>query len=468
MNKNLWILTEERPKIKVIATILEYFAKDYKSACFIDNIRIIPILDEKGAFTFIYEVKGLDSKIVNKIYLITVSGKSSFIDFLIFYQKKQPNEKDSPIYAIEETKTDDSESRNTGILQRATKFVYLNFYYPKIKKILLYNIKIQRKKTVSKTSIFGTRCLLTLGVEIIGGSECNKNLAPFNSIDDIITEREKIRPPPKGNAPIQIKKGENKITISGRLVKNNSLSHDPNIGALTLISATLRKLGWDKEIEITMHGLNQTQITGNNKFIKIAEKLCITLASLTLPQAIPNKLYWYYEKKSEKLVTIFLHIAVENFSHGFSIYENHAGCERGYFITKKGDHIVVEKYQNKCLYKQGNKNQIIHIPDIVLVDDNLKEIINIEGKIYTKRCQGIKELNNFDAFELLYIKKYYQEYDIIRTLVLYGSLEVKIGETKVSFLLNENGAIFINCSSPNIFKEAIKNLKDYWEIKPSC
>ena len=43
-NKNLWILTEERPKQEVIKGILIMFAKDNKLACFIDTIRILPIL----------------------------------------------------------------------------------------------------------------------------------------------------------------------------------------------------------------------------------------------------------------------------------------------------------------------------------------------------------------------------------------------------------------------------------------
>ena len=43
-NKILWILTEERPKREVIANILMIFAKDHKIACFIDTIRILPIL----------------------------------------------------------------------------------------------------------------------------------------------------------------------------------------------------------------------------------------------------------------------------------------------------------------------------------------------------------------------------------------------------------------------------------------
>ena len=51
---------------------------------------------------------------------------------IVFYQNHEPKTSDTPIYAIEETKTDDSESRNTGIFQRASKFVYIEYYYPNI------------------------------------------------------------------------------------------------------------------------------------------------------------------------------------------------------------------------------------------------------------------------------------------------------------------------------------------------
>jgi hypothetical protein len=36
--KNLWLLTEERPKKEVIATIFQKFAKDFRYAVFIDTI----------------------------------------------------------------------------------------------------------------------------------------------------------------------------------------------------------------------------------------------------------------------------------------------------------------------------------------------------------------------------------------------------------------------------------------------
>ncbi len=464
MTKNLWILTEERPKPDIIGQIFERFAKDYKSACFINKIRILPVLSDDGVFTFTYEVKGLDSKIVDNVYLKIVSGNSSFVDFLIFYQENLPTKVDVPIYAIEETKTDDSESRNTGIFQRATKFVYIEYHYPNIKKIMLYNLQRKQKEVATPTNIFGTRCLLTLGVEIMGKHQDNSIMKPFSSIDEVIKLKNDMRKPPRGNVPINLIKSDDKIQISGRLWKSGSLAHDPNIGALTLISATLRELGWNKKIEITQHGLDQDQIKPNNKFIKIANRFKISLEELTTPISAEREDYWHYEVNSEKLGTIFIHIVVENFSKGMSVYENHAGCERGYFITSKGEHLTVQKYLDKAAYKAGDKKQIIHIPDLVIIDFSRTKIINIEGKQYRTMLQGIKDLDNFDAFEDFYIKKYYPNHKIIRTVVLYGGTDTEIEKIEVSFLLNKNGNLVISCSAPEIFKESINNLKDYWNI----
>ena len=88
MPKTLWILTEERPKKEVLQVIFRKFAADYNLAIFIDTIRIFPILvDDK--FTFTYEITGFRCNKINKFYLKTVSGHSSFVDFLIFYQTKK-------------------------------------------------------------------------------------------------------------------------------------------------------------------------------------------------------------------------------------------------------------------------------------------------------------------------------------------------------------------------------------------
>lgn len=460
---NLWILTEERPKKEVLQTIFEYFAKDHNCGFFGDSIRIIPLLNKDKTFSFTYEVIGFKCAKVNRVYIKTVSGSSSFTDFLIFYQEKQPIVTDTPLYAIEETKTDDSESRNTGVYQRCSKFVFIKSFYPETKLIMLYALQINQKDKPTETNIFGTRMLLTIGVEILGKKLDSEIFKPFTSLEEFIAAKASMRRPPQGNIPILIEKKSDKlIQVSGRLYKSDGLSHDPNIGALSIISAVLRKLGWKEDIVITQHGLEQKHVGKKNKFVQIANVLNIGLDGLTVPRATLPEDYWHYEIQGEKLGTIFIHLVVENFTESYSIFENHAGCEKGYFVTKQGEHLALEKYADKEKYKSGDKNQIIFIPDLVLLDIAETEVITIEGKKYEFRQNGIDELNNYDIFDERYLKPYYPEYKIVRTVVLYGSNNEKIAEIEVGFLLNANGKIVLGIKAPKLFTRAINNLFDYW------
>lgn len=445
----------------MLATIFRKFAKDYGFAVFIDTIRIFPIL-ENDKFIFTYEVTGFRCNKVNRVFVKTVSGNSSFIDFLIFYQEHEPTHKDQPIYAIEETKTDDKESRNTGVYQRCSKFVFVNNYFPNIKKIMLYNLQIEQKEKPTDTYIFGTKLLLTFGVEILGKKLDEEIFTPFKSINEIISFKDNMRKAPKGNVPIILTKLKDRIEISGRLFKGGGLSHDPNIGALSIISAVLRKLGWNKKIVITQHGLKQEHVGKTNKFILIANKLNILLYGLKIPKAEMNKNYWRYDLDGEKLGTIFIHLVVENFTNGYSIFENHAGSEKGYFIPLEGDPIPLAKYKNREKYKSGDKSEIIHIPDLVLLDLSNKIVIDIEGKKYQFRKKGIEELALYDAFDKIYVKKQYPKFKITRTVVLYGSEENEIIEIEVGFLLNQKGQLILGVKAPKLFKEAIKNLLDFW------
>jgi len=463
MKNNLWILTEEKPKKEVLRVIFDKFAKDNHFAVFIDTLRILPVLNN-GNFTFLYEVRGFHCEKIEKVFIKTISGTSSFTDFLVFCQEKEPVVTDTPIYAIEETKTDDSESRNTGVYQRCSKFVFIENYYSSVDKIMLYNLRIKQKEKPTSTYIFGTRLLLTLKVEILGKKLDWNIFKPFRTIDELIEFKSKMRKAPKGNIPININKYEDRIEVSGRLYKAGGLSHDPNIGALSIISAVLRKLGWQKEIVITEHGLSQTQIGRTNKFIQIANKLRISLKGLQLPNATIHSDYWKYDTEGEKLGTIFIQLVVENFTQGQSIFENHAGSEKGYFITSDGKYIPLAKYMDRIKYKAGDKLQIINIPDLILIDFDRNEIINIEGKKYSFRKKGISGLANYNFIEKNYILKYYPKFKIIRTVVLTGSNEEKIIEIEVGFLLNQNGKLVLGIKAPDLFKEAIKNLIDFWLI----
>lgn len=478
---NLWILTEERPKIEVLEFIIKRFVGDSKMCAFMDNLRILPIV-ENSIFSFCYEIIGIRSNQIAKIYLEIISGASSFVDYLVFFQKHKPTLQDIPCYLIEETKTDDSESRNTGVYQRISKFVYANNFYPESKKIMFYNLKVTQKAKPTKTSLFGTRILRTLDVEIVGKKfqKDDEILKPFSSIDELVIFKSQMRKAPKGNVPIEIKICNSKfeanvdnnvssylhlckIQISARLEKGGRLAHDPNIGAISGIAAALRKLGFMGQIEITSHGLKQEQIGSKNKFLQIANLLNISLKELHIPKTELPSQYWHYEKESEKLATIFIHLLVENFSSGKSIFENHAGCEKGYFITSNNEHIPLQKYENKKLYKSGVKNAKVFIPDLILLDPKNLEIINIEGKTYDNRHNGIEELKNYDFIENRYIKKYYHDYKVIRSVVLYGGHGNKIIEIEIGFLLNANGEMILGIKAPKLFIDSLANLLDFWK-----
>lgn len=463
MPKTLWILTEERPKKEVIGQILNKFIKGQKISAFFDTLRIIPILDKSSQFTSTYKIVGLTSPAVENVYLSIISGNSSFVDYLIYFQDKKPTALDRPLFAIEETKTDDSESRNTGVFQRATKFVYLDVFYPGLDSTMLYNLQIKQKAEPTQTNIFGTRCFRTLGVQFMGKTDSEASLNAWKSIDELLEYKAQMKKPPAGNVPILIKKsGKDLITISGRLVKQGGLAHDPNIGALSLIAATLRKLGWTKRIQITHHGLSARMVRPANKFVQIANHLNLEIEGIPVPKATFPDNYWRYESTGEKLGTIFLHLAVEEFSSGFAIYENHAGCERGYFYTADGKPIAVGKRlldDDGYMAKDAEK---IAIPDLVVIDPARKEIINVEGEKAINVKAGIEQLKTFSNFEKIYLKLYYPKFQVLRTVVLYGGTKEKIEHIEVSLLLNSAGRIILNIKAPRIFKDSIKNLVDFW------
>lgn len=456
--KNIWILTEERPKNNVIQKILEKIAEDYKYVLAIDEVRIIPVI-KNNLFTFVYKVEGIRSDSFQNIYIKIASGNSSFVDFLIFAQEHEPDQSDKPIYAIEETKTDDSESRNTGIYQRCSKFVYVEFFYPGIKKIMLYNLQIPQKEISTDTNIFGMKMLTTIGVEVLGKVYDPEVIKPFNNLDEFVSAKNAMRLPRSiTNVPIRLEILSDKITVSGRLYKSGGIGHDPNIGALTIIALCIRKWEKTKNIEIVKHGLKQENVTNaNNKFIQIAHRLNISLENIILPPASAHEMYWHYDVSQEKMGTVFLHVCLLAYTNAEVIYANHGGSERGYFMHKKLGPIAIEKYQEgqREVYKSGNKTVIIHIPDMIVFDPLRNEIINVEGKKYSTRKQGIEDLKNYGYIERKIIKPSHKPTRIIRTVALFGGTEKTIKEKQISFLLTENGNIVLGKAVPDIFKEAV-------------
>lgn len=458
--ENLWLLTEERPKPSVILQIVEMYCNDFDDEITLkEEVRIKPII-ENGVFKFIYVIEGLKVAGANNIYIKTVSGSSSFLDFLLFKQKCAPKEgcsTDNLIMAIEETKTSDDESRNTGVYQRGSKFVYITPYYDKVKLYMLYNEELDARedKKPSDTSIFGTNILLTLGVTIVG-KDISRWFKPFKSLDDLINFKASMRKPPAGNVPIEIKRFPERIEISGRLSKPadaGNIGHDPNIGALSMISKCIRALGWDKDIVITLHGVTQAYVNktkGKNKFLYICNILGLKLDGIVMPKDVSlPELYWHYEMSSEKMTSILLHV-LGMYNGMYGVYENHAGCERGYFRTKSGKLITLPKKD-----KQGNN---LYLPDVVLYDEPSNIILLVEGKKLSTLSNGIEEIQYYDSIENEYIKPAYKGVTILRCISIFGGNDSGYLHKDVLIYMNLSGKIFINPNAPECVKSMFRHV----------
>lgn len=443
------IRTEERPKRSTVAKVLNTV---YSSTLGEHDIIIIPECTPDGRFSFLYSVQTRVSILgISEIKLQIVSGSSSFIDYLIFEVNDFGVEYLKAM--IEETKTDDSESRNTGVYQRASKFVYANLLYPNVPKYMLYISESDSEKMPSETAQFGSKLLKTIGVIIKGKNSCYDKLPPFESVDEIIDFKNNMRRPPAGNTPILIKKGYDNYSresyfISGILSKPKlagNIAHDPNIGALTLISAGIRGFDRNRPIYITDHCVSQNYINNisGNKFLYIANHLNIALYGLRYnPNIFINSNpYYHQEDSSEKVTTIFLHIVLENMGARL-IYENHAGCERGYFHCANGVEIALPKEVN-C--------QKLYIPDLVM-QLPFGKVLLIEGKKLSTLYKGIEELNNYGLIENNYINQSYDFPIIERWVTTFGGNIDGIPHEKVLIHINNDGRIFVNLNAPDEIK----------------
>ena len=160
--------------------------------------------------------------------------------------------------------------------------------------------------------------------------------------------------------------------------------------------------------------------------------------------SFPEK-YWHYEKSSEKMASILLHMVAEYHDiHG--IYQNHAGCERGYFITKYGELVTLPKKDRYGIN--------LYIPDLVLYDSTTKQIIVVEGKKLSTLQEGLDEINNYDSIENEFIKPSYPECRIHRFISIFGGNMSYLPHQKVILYLSEKGKVVINPSAPKCILDA--------------
>ena len=455
---NLYILAEELPKSEILSKILEYYCEQFnKKIESINNPVILPVFTNKK---FNYKYKFLDFNIegINQINIEIVSRISSFVDYLIFEQDFRPEEHDLNNdddgnhlkLIVEETKTNDIESRNQ-VFQRISKFIYVEHFYKNVKKLMFYNIQIDNEnKMPTASNKLGINILLTLDIDIIG---INKDyFKPFEDEKALIKFKEDMNLPNRTNTPVRIKVCEDQIFISGSLENprgSGNLNHDPNKGQLPALVKVLRKFDCNKEIIIVNHGVTQQTIdrSRGNKFLFLAKILDFKLENIELPEITIPTQYWKYDKKLEKNGTMLLHLtSIFHNPHTTAIFYNHGGGELSYFYNSNGEPTPLSQR---------------NLPDLILKNEISKEILIIEGKTFDKLQEGLDKLNNFDSIEE-YILNEYTDYKINRWVVTCNGIISKQDlHHKQLFHLNEDGTYLLNKKAPQWLKESFERIINY-------
>ena len=437
----IWFLTEERPKIEVLEKIIQCLNRDYELNIKYNHLKIIPIFKD-SKFQFEYSILGTNMEM--SLFIIE-GAQGSFLDYLIFYQNHKPDDESVPLYAIEETKTTTHESRNVAVFQRLTKFVFIDLFnnMKQAKKIMLYSIRTPFH-TIPKTFVFGLQVMKTMNIEIIG---LEQDPPKFKSLDELMMAKNSFATNRSDNVPISMRVKDSDLIITGKLEKSGRLGHDPNIGTITGLAKCAKTLDYSiGNIIISQHGLKQKMIQNSrNKFIKIASTLGIILEGLQMQPTKIDGPYWRYSTQGEKISSIFFHLILELQKFKI-IYENHAGCEQGYFVNPDGNLKAIEKITKK--------------PDLIFLNHDVKEIYLIEAeqsKNVFQSKSGIKQLVGFDKVEKDYCNKYY-DYDCKRYVIFYGDKISKkeIDNPNILFGLTTDGSVLFSKYCPNWIKDLFK------------
>ena len=143
-----------------------------------------------------------------------------------------------------------------------------------------------------------------------------------------------------------------------------------------------------------------------------------------------------------------MHVLAEN--NGLEeVYQNHAGCERGYFYNKNHVAITLPK-------KDSSGEENLYIPDLILYEEPTNTILLIEAKKLSTLREGLVEIEHYDSIENEFIKKYYPDAINLRYLTLFGGQIDDLPNDKVLVHMNLDGSVIINENAPDFIKELFK------------
>lgn len=420
------ICTEENPQINEVEFILTYLG----FRCRVKSLTA-SVKGNTWDGTFLAET---DNPSVS-VLIILVKGSGSFVDYIV-YDNVDPDEETVPILLMESTKTTDSESRNTAINQRFTKFAVARQRFPTTPLVLYYNTE---QVTSTATNLFGRRLLTTFGVKSydVKGNDLLADSYPFTSVEEIINEKNAFKEK-KGNVSVKIAlSAPHTYTISAKLSKgkNTTICHDPNKGLVTGIASAIYSLDKEAKFIITSHCVAVDQIkrtTDKFWYANSAYDLKLEGCNASSKGIACPASYWSKDCKSEKAATINYQNHMEK--NGWTtIYHNHSSSARSYFMDPNG--------------KEHQVPKDLTIPDVVMANPKKRCIQVCEGKILKDCFLGVKQLENLTGF-LKYLQTHYMGYTVERGLCLYGDTFEGIESVKkhlpypVFFAMDSTGTLY--------------------------
>jgi len=438
MQNNLWILGEEGLRSEPIKHIIEHFA-ELKNTSTLSSGITFRELTEGSSFTGLYKVGGIKIPGVDNIFYEIVSGSGSFVDYIVFNQESRPTPEDEPDLLVEDNKSRPSDAGNMH-KQRLIKFVNAEWYYPSVSTLYLNVVpNYKRKSGVSPAYERSARLFNTLGVKVklvdFSGEDRTPSFNPFGSVEEMleafpIKER-------KGTVPTGLTKIGNNVYISTKLLKGDNGLSDPGVGFIGGASMALRILGHTGDIKVLNHKLSDEWFMRGrkSKLAKISSTLGVEFETsgrdfISLVYTGEDKSYWTRKTNGEKHATILLDIVMRRCPECSVIYDNHAGTERGWFVLPSGERTSVAK-------------NIGGIPDLVVKNEETKEILVFEGEMYKNAEKGVVQFQTFKGFKAL-LQEHYPEYDIKFHLILNGGC-AKMDNTY--FQLTEDGDMVFDRSA---------------------
>jgi len=393
---NYTICTEENPQLGEVQFILNYL---HVNATVTSIAASVTGDSWDGSFEVITDQPNVS------ISLRLVKGHGSFVDYIV-YQEKDPKEESSmPVLLVESTKTDDSESRNTSINQRFTKFAVARQRFPTTPLVLYFN---KENKATTPTSVFGRRLLATFGVEAY---DTEKNILletpAFTSVAELLQAKNAIREK-AGNVSVKIAElSPHHYQIRAKLSKGANLTvcHDPNKGLVTGIASAIYELDSEASFVISDHGVDTSKLRNSDKFWYANNRYDLRLegSELSSKGVKGAMVYWTFETQSEKSSTILFQNCMEMAGKSV-LYHNHSSSARSYFVDSE--------QKNHAIPKD------VTIPDLVLADHTTKKIYICEGKIKKDVAMGARQLDNLTKF-IDYIQPLYPSYSIEKGLCVY-------------------------------------------------